>query len=87
VDDVGFVSRVEVLSDRVTRRDEYPFSIPALTHLERLDLHPRVTYLVGDNGTGKSTILEAIALLAGFSCGRIGAPRPDTSFAQSPSST
>jgi predicted ATPase len=31
-----------------------------------MTLHPRVTYLVGENGSGKSTILEAIAVAAGF---------------------
>ncbi len=30
-----------------------------------LALHPKVTYLIGENGTGKSTLLEAIAIAAG----------------------
>jgi predicted ATPase len=29
-------------------------------------LHPRVTFFVGENGTGKSTLLEAIAVAEGF---------------------
>jgi predicted ATPase len=31
-----------------------------------LDFHPRVTFLVGENGTGKSTLLEAIAVACGL---------------------
>lgn len=31
-----------------------------------LDFHPRVTFFVGENGSGKSTILEAIAIAAGL---------------------
>lgn len=44
----------------------YPFSIPAVRHLDQLDFDPGVTFLVGENGTGKSTLLEAVAALAGF---------------------
>ena len=47
---------------------EYPFSIPAIRALERgLELHPKVTFLVGENGTGKSTLLEGLADKWGFS--------------------
>lgn len=47
--------------DQVPSFDEYPFSIPAIRNLETLKFHPNVTFLVGENGTGKSTILESIA--------------------------
>lgn len=40
---------------------EHPFSIPAIKNLDTLRFHPNVTFLVGENGTGKSTILESIA--------------------------
>lgn len=52
--------------DRVPSFDHYPFSIPAIRNLHELEFHPKVTYFVGDNGTGKSTLLEAIAVVAGF---------------------
>ena len=44
----------------------YPFDIPAVAKLGRLKFHADVTFFVGENGTGKSTILEAIALALGF---------------------
>lgn len=44
----------------------YPFNLPAVTSLERLEFHPKVTYIVGENGMGKSTLLEAIAIALGF---------------------
>jgi predicted ATPase len=53
--------------DATTNR--YPFSLPLVRYLVRaggLDLDPRVTFLVGDNGTGKSTVVEALAVAAGF---------------------
>lgn len=46
----------------------YPFSIPAIRGLEGgIELHPKVTYLVGENGMGKSTLLEGLADKWGFS--------------------
>jgi len=42
-------------------KDHFPFSIPALRELETLDLNRPVTFLVGENGSGKSTFLEALA--------------------------
>lgn len=47
----------------------YLNNIPAVRHLKEmkhLPLRAPVTFLVGENGTGKSTLLEAIAVAAGF---------------------
>src|SRR5215213_3012127 len=46
--------------------DEYPLSIPAVRELDTIDFHPNVTFFVGENGSGKSTVLEAIAMAMGF---------------------
>jgi predicted ATPase len=48
-------------------RGAYPFSIPAVANLEKIAFHPDVTFFVGENGAGKSTVLEAIALALGYS--------------------
>ncbi|WP_246524631.1 AAA family ATPase [Sphingobium phenoxybenzoativorans] len=45
----------------------YPFSLPLVRSGLDLQFDKPVTILVGENGTGKSTLLEAIAHLAGFS--------------------
>jgi predicted ATPase len=34
--------------------------------LETLRLHDKVTFFIGENGTGKSTLIEAMAVAAGF---------------------
>ena len=46
----------------------YPWDLPAVRALRNdpLSFHPKVTYLVGENGTGKSTLLEALAVALGF---------------------
>jgi len=61
-----YVRSAIVKREEVENPDTYPFSIPALRHLEELKFKERVTYFVGDNGSGKSTLLEGIAVAAGF---------------------
>lgn len=44
----------------------YPYNISAVKQIGKLRFNSPVTFLVGENGTGKSTIIEAIAVAAGF---------------------
>lgn len=46
--------------------DIYPFSIPAVSELDSLELDSEVVFFVGENGSGKSTLVEAIAVALGF---------------------
>ncbi len=62
----NYVRSVELLRDKVPSFSEYPFSLPVVSGLFGLEFHPKVTYFIGENGTGKSTILEAIAASYGF---------------------
>jgi len=57
---------ITLLRDKVPSWEEYPFSLPAVRTLETLPFHPDVTFFVGENGMGKSTLLEAIAVLSRF---------------------
>jgi predicted ATPase len=45
---------------------EYPFGVPVVRSLDRIELRGAVTFFVGENGSGKSTLLEAIAAAAGL---------------------
>lgn len=62
----SFLNAVRLERGLVKSFDEYPFCVPAIRHLERLEFHPDVTFFIGENGSGKSTLLEAIALKLGF---------------------
>lgn len=45
---------------------DFPFSLPIIKNLQEIHFSTQVTFFVGENGTGKSTILESIAHHAGF---------------------
>jgi predicted ATPase len=53
----------------ITKGDDamegYPFDLPAIRTLARLELTAPVTFLTGANASGKSTLLEAIAIASG----------------------
>lgn len=57
---------MELLKEGIENKNEYPFNLPVVNFLEKIDFHKNVTFLVGENGTGKSTLMEAIALNYGF---------------------
>ena len=61
-----YLRTVELCRKNIDSFSKYPFSLEAVSSLFTLELHPKVTFIVGENGTGKSTILEAIATSYGF---------------------
>lgn len=62
----GFVRRFELRRGEIEDYRRYPFNIPAVRTLDKLELDPHVTILVGENGSGKSTLIEAIAVAIGL---------------------
>lgn len=57
---------VKVKFDGKINFNTYPFCLPIIQNLSKISFPSQVTFLVGENGSGKSTILEAIAYQAGF---------------------
>jgi predicted ATPase len=63
----GFLLFAELVEARVADKTRYPFNLPAVAALaSRLCFHDRATILTGENGSGKSTVMEAVAAAAGF---------------------
>ena len=60
------LKKMTLLRDRVDDWTVYPFSVPAIAALDEIELDSRVIFFAGENGTGKSTLLEAIAAHYGF---------------------
>jgi predicted ATPase len=73
-----FLSHVSLKPDRI-QPGVHPFTLPWIGEKLDLSLTTPLTFLVGENGTGKSTLLEAIAWACGF--GAQGGNR-DQSFAE-----
>jgi predicted ATPase len=67
------LKKLTLLRERVKDWETYPFSVPAIRGLNELPLRSRISFFAGENGTGKSTLLEAIAAHYGF--GREGGNR------------
>ncbi|CAM3378693.1 AAA family ATPase [Aeromicrobium ponti] len=61
-----YVRSVSLKRDAVPSFKDYPFNLPSFKTLDELPFHPKVTFLIGENGMGKSTLLEAIAVALGF---------------------
>jgi predicted ATPase len=61
-----YLRRVWLDTERVTDSEAYPFCLPFLRDEFELRFDRAVTIIVGENGTGKSTLLEGIAVLAGY---------------------
>jgi predicted ATPase len=58
-----FVRSIQLLADKVPDNAGWPWSLPAVSALRTpLRLDERATILVGENGSGKSTIVEALAV-------------------------
>ena len=61
-----YLKRLWLDPTRIADRKAYPFCLPFLHDDFELSLDRSITIIVGENGTGKSTLLEGIAVLAGY---------------------
>ena len=66
--DQRLIRRIQAARDAAWNPAVWPATVPAVAQLLEggLELGPGVTFLVGENGTGKSTIVEAVAAAYGL---------------------
>ena len=60
------IGSVQFERERIESFDRYPFNIPVVKNFKRLKFRKPVTFLIGENGIGKSTFIEAFAVAAGL---------------------
>ena len=78
---MSFLRSFGIVTDR---QHPFPYNIPAVRFAREVGLEQPVTVFVGDNGTGKSTLLESIAYAIDIPLigGRIGGASPSFAAAQ-----
>ena len=61
-----FVKRIALKREKIRDFNVYPFNIEVLKNFHELSLEKNVSFLIGDNGIGKSTLIEALAIVLGM---------------------
>jgi len=52
---------IKITAPSLESKPEYPFTLPIIQNFKKIRFSSQVTFFVGENGTGKSTFLEAVA--------------------------
>ena len=60
------IKKISLDRDKIESFDEYPFNIEVVKNFQELNFDSQVTFFVGENGIGKSTFIEAIAVALGM---------------------
>jgi predicted ATPase len=61
-----YLKRIWLDDASIPEKAAYPFCLPFLNNGFVLEFERPITTIIGENGTGKSTLLEGIAALAGY---------------------
>jgi len=61
-----FVTKIKLERDRIDDYHIYPFNIDVVKQFDEIELESPVTFFIGDNGIGKSTFIEALAVSLGL---------------------
>jgi predicted ATPase len=62
----SILSSIELLPLDCAEKNLYPFNLPWISDFKKLIFNSQVTFFVGENGKGKSTLMEALAVNLGF---------------------
>jgi predicted ATPase len=60
------LKKLNLFPDHYPTEEFYPFHLSVLRRTKQIEFHTPVTLFVGENGTGKSTLLEAISNRCGI---------------------
>jgi predicted ATPase len=61
-----YLKQVNIHSEKFPVRDAYPFNLKILHRTDKMTFNNGITLFIGENGTGKSTLLKALANRCGI---------------------
>ncbi|MBN9654025.1 AAA family ATPase [Halobacillus sp. GSS1] len=61
-----YIRSIDLKREKIQSYKDFSLNLPVIHNFEELQLHPHVTYFIGENGMGKSTLLEGMAIALGF---------------------
>ena len=61
-----FIDTIKLDKDKIDDFNKYPFNIKCIKNFSNIRLNKSVTFLIGENGVGKSTFIEALAITQGL---------------------
>ncbi|WP_026907298.1 AAA family ATPase [Paucisalibacillus globulus] len=64
--DNQYLKSIDLKQETIDSYNRFPLNLPVIRNFRKIAFHPNVTYIIGENGMGKSTLLEAIAIGLGF---------------------
>lgn len=60
------IKEISIEQEKISNKDVYPFNIDIVKNFTKLKFDSQVTFFIGENGIGKSTFIEAIAVSLGL---------------------
>ncbi|MGC8603352.1 MAG: AAA family ATPase [Desulfomonilaceae bacterium] len=61
-----FLKGIKIQNDKFPVYDAFPFNIKALLNADNLQIKSKIAFFSGENGVGKSALLDAVARRCGF---------------------
>lgn len=61
-----FLTEIKIDRENIIDDSRYPFNIECIKNIEKITFNKPVTFLTGENGVGKSTFIEALAVSLGL---------------------